>query len=271
MSNQSLTTRIYFAKNPVFTGAEFARAFPGKGGRANQSLLDYHARKGNVLRIRNGLYASVPAGELANTFVVNPLLIASKLTEDSVISHHAALQLHGVAHSMSRVITFTTKNGDFKPFEFQNSVFKAVATRRALIEGNCEKMQVVKQELLGGSVLVTGAERTVVDCIDRLELAGGLEEVINSIEGFGTLDMTEIVRYVSALETGTIAAKVGFILEMCRFNTELDSPWVMDSLTARLTKRPTFLFRKERQGTLVKKWNIIVPDWVVDRNWEEQF
>lgn len=36
----------------------------------------------------------------------DPLLLASKLTPDAVISHHSALEAHGVAHSVFRRHTF---------------------------------------------------------------------------------------------------------------------------------------------------------------------
>lgn len=60
-----MRTKEFFATHPVFTHAEFTR-FLESGGSSNvktkESLLKYHVKQGNLLRIRRGLYMAVPFG-----------------------------------------------------------------------------------------------------------------------------------------------------------------------------------------------------------------
>ena len=86
----------FFARNPVFTAADFAAAGADRGKRGNESLLAHHVATGRLMRIRRGLYAVVPDGIQPEKFIVDPYLVASKIAPDSVIGYHSALAFHGL-------------------------------------------------------------------------------------------------------------------------------------------------------------------------------
>ena len=267
MFRSKYTTQIFFDEKPVFTTGEFAIAFPGKGKRTNQSLLDYHVAAGNILRVRRALYASIPLSSNVEKFVVDPLLIASKITEDSVVSYHSALRYYGLAHSARRIVTFTTKSRNIKSFEFQNSLFQPVLTSKALVDASLENLLVSQVNYQGGVLKVSTQERTFVDCVERLDLVGGVEELIRSSEEFFVLQIDEVARYALALKNATTIAKTGFFTDFINIKTHsYDS---LLELQNHLPHSPVYLFRKQRHGKLVKKWNLIVPEWVLERRWEE--
>jgi predicted transcriptional regulator of viral defense system len=262
------TTESFFAANPVFTADEFNSTFAGKNSRANQSLLDYHVRAGNIMRIRRGLFATIPATITQDNFVVNPYLVACKLAKDSVVSHHAALGYYGATHTNRRIISYTTKHKSAKSFNFQNWIFQPVLTPKALIDAGKERLLVDTEPYQGGIVSVTAPGRTFVDCVDKLELAGGLEEVVRSCDDLLFLEPEPIIEYLAALNNATITAKVGYILE---FQTRLaEFPGILDTLRNHLPHSPTYLFRQERHGKLISGWNLIVPEWVLEKRWEEK-
>lgn len=261
------TTAAFFSEHPVFNSEEFDESFAGKGPRANQTLLGYHVEAGNILRIRRGLFAVVPPSANANTFFVDPFLIASKIAPDSVISHHSALRFHGLAQSIRRIVTFTSKHKDIKSFEFQGSTFEAVLTARALIVSGNENSQVQQFSHQGGQIKVTTIERTVVDCIDRFEIAGGLEEVLRSCTNLLGIDDVELLKYILLLNNRSTIAKVGFLME------KLDlfyKPSTYEILRENLPKSPAYLFRKVRHGVLIKRWNLIVPPEVANIDWGQK-
>lgn len=266
MLNRKIATKAFFAEKPVFTSVEFAEAFQGKGERANQALLDYHVGAGNLIRVRRGLYAVVPATSSADRFIANPLLVAGKITVDSIISHHSALRFYGVAQSIRRIVTFTTKHKDTKAFEFQGSIFQPVLTPKLLLEAGKADTLVSAEDYQGGRIKVTSIERTVVDCIDRFDIAGGLEEVLRSCDNFLALDELELVRYLKLLGSRTTIAKVGFFVEAIGL---VRNPDMMELLRDQLPKAPTYLFRDDRQGKLVKRWNLIVPVSIIEKSWEK--
>lgn len=93
----------FFRRHPVFTGEELAAHLAANGeagARTQESLLAYHTGAGRLIRVRRGLFAVVPPGACGDIYPVDPYLVAAKLTRDSVLSHHTALELHGRAYSM---------------------------------------------------------------------------------------------------------------------------------------------------------------------------
>lgn len=55
--------RAFFRNHPVFTVEDFAGFLSSDGThnlRTQESLLTYHVKAGNIVRVRRGLYASVP-------------------------------------------------------------------------------------------------------------------------------------------------------------------------------------------------------------------
>ena len=80
----------FFRKHPVFTGEELDRhlsAIGKTGRRTRESLLNYHRKTGHVIRIRRGLFAVIPTGADPNSYPVDPVLVAVKLTRDAILSH----------------------------------------------------------------------------------------------------------------------------------------------------------------------------------------
>jgi predicted transcriptional regulator of viral defense system len=95
--------RTFFRTHPVFTVEDFAGFLSSDGThnlRTQESLLTYHVKAGNIVRVRRGLYAVVPPGASAETYPVDPFLLASRMTKDAVLAYHTALEFHGKAYSV---------------------------------------------------------------------------------------------------------------------------------------------------------------------------
>jgi predicted transcriptional regulator of viral defense system len=52
------------------------------------NLLAYHLRKGHIIRIRKGLYYTIPRGQDAKTYPTHPYLIAGKIAPDSTLAYY---------------------------------------------------------------------------------------------------------------------------------------------------------------------------------------
>jgi predicted transcriptional regulator of viral defense system len=260
----------FFARHPVFRFEEFRTAHLASGPRSaatTASVLKQHVAAGHLINVRRGLYAVVPPTADAATFRVDPFLLASRLTEDAVIAYHAALQLLGVAHSLSNRITYLTRHRA-KPLRFQDLDFVPVRVPVALRE----------QEDLGGGireerrqslvVRITGHERTLVDVLDAPELGGGWEEIWRSLEAIEFVDLDFVVDYALRLGSALTIARVGFFLEQHR-DALLVEDRHLEALQARAPNQPSYLERRARGGKLVRRWNLIVPDDVRTRAWAE--
>jgi predicted transcriptional regulator of viral defense system len=261
----------YLAAHPVFRFEEFAAAHREGTDRkpaTSVAALKQHVRAGNLLSVRRGLYVVVPRGQTPDAVVVDPCVLAGHLAPDAVVAYHGALQFHGKAHSLSRRVPFLTRTRT-KPFVYCGSEFVPVpvpAPLRALpdLGGG-----IVEKARDGVSVHVTTLERTLVDVLDRPRHGGGWEEIWRSLESVEFFDVDAVTDYVFKLDSAVAVAKVGFYLEQHREELMVEDRH-LDRLRERAPSRPMYLERGVREpGKLLPRWNLVVPERVLDRSWAE--
>jgi predicted transcriptional regulator of viral defense system len=258
----------FFDSHPVFTYEEFVSSVESKSKRTRDALLTYYVKTGRLLNVRRGLYASVPTGMSPEKSPVDLFLIASKLTGDAVIAYHSALELHGKAYSVWTNITYLTGQRS-RPLNFRGCTFKSVSFPKELKKKRLENFGVIKIDRAGVDIHVTGYERTLVDVLDRPDLAGGWEEIWRSLESIEFFDLDRVVEYTLLLDNSTTAAKVGFYLER-HSETLLATKDHLDKLQSIRPRMPHYMVRNGRKtGRLIKEWNLIVPVQIIERSWEE--
>ncbi len=260
----------FFSSHPVFTHEEYLAAH-GRGRerspRTVDSLLGHHVEAGRLLRVRRGLYAVVPSGASGGDFQVDPFLIASKLTVDAVVAYHAALQFRGKAYSVWHRYTVLTKAHP-RALSFQGNEFVAVAPPKAVRDAPDFGGLVVRELYAGGEVRVTTLERTLVDVLDAPTHGGGWEEVWRSLEMVEFFDLDAIVSYAVKFATALTLARVGFFLEQQRERLFVDDSHLAP-LRARAPRQPCYFDATREPGRLVKGWNLVVPERLLSRSWEE--
>jgi len=147
--------------------------------------------------------------------------------------------------------------------------FKGVKFPKALTLENKASFDVVKADRVGLEVRVTGLERTFVDVLNRPDLTGSWEEIWRSLESVEFFDLDKVASYVDLLGNATTAAKVGFYLEQHRDSLMVDEAH-LKTFRDRRPRRPHYLERSRRKaGRFVAAWNLVVPEEVYGRSWEE--
>ncbi len=256
----------FFRRHPVFSGDELAAHLAEHGAvgpRGQEALLSYHGRRGRIVRIRRGLYAVVPPGADPESFPVDPYLVAAKLTPDAVLSHHTALEFHGRAYAVWGHRIYSTARAP-SALTFRSETFRGVAFPLALRRVGAEHMDVQEAERAGLTVRVTSLERTLVDVVDRPDLAGGWEEIWRSVGAIEFVDIDRIVSYALELDNATTIAKVGFVVSQHQ-DTWMITDRQLQPLRDRRPRRPHYLDRSRRvSGHLVKDWNLVVTPDVLD-------
>jgi predicted transcriptional regulator of viral defense system len=267
-SRSTYSSAWFFAQNPTFTVADFAAAAPERGRIGNHTLLAHHLNAGHIVRVRRGLYAAVPPGTEAENFVVDPYLIAIKAAPDAIIAYHSALSFHGLAYSVRQVITYLTTLEDCKTFSFQGVTYQPVQHPRVLLKNQKETAFVDKQDYRGQYVSVTSPERTLVDTLDRITLSGGPEEIWRSLAAITYLKIDDVIAYVSLLDNSTTAAKVGLFLQQHQKHL-LFADEKLAPLERLKPRAPRYMFRSKQEGKLISRWNLIVPEEIIQHEWEE--
>lgn len=261
----------FFSQNPVFTSKEydlFYQKTGHAGTRSQEALLSYHLKAGNLTRVKRGLFAVVPQGAVAESFAIDPYLIASKWVEDAIIAYHSALAFFGKSYSLTHQFSIFTNKRPTN-FVFRDDNFRLVSFPKSL----CKKDKVlfgVKTVFHRGSQLsITGFERTLVDMLDRPELSGGWEEIWRSLESVEYFDIEKVVEYALLLDNATTISLVGFYLE--QHQKELDvKDRQLKKLAVKRPKKPHYIDRKQKcSNKFNARWNIIIPEEIIERSWNE--
>ena len=266
-----MTLRDFFAQRAVFRVEELD-GFLAKRGSANvqtrRSLLAYHLAKGRILRVRRGLYATVPPGMDSASAPVDPYLVAARLCGDAVLGYHTAQEFHGRAYSVHWRIVYLSDRRS-APLAFQSHEFRRAPVPPPLRERGLAMFGVIRHNRSGVEVRVTSHERTMVDLLDRPELTGSWSEIWQSLEAVEFFDLDQLVEYTRMLDNSTTAAKVGFFLERHRESLMVGEDHLRELLRLR-PAQPHYLARESRgRSRLVKDWNLMVPEEILNRAWEE--
>ena len=261
----------FFARRPVFTSEEFTSFLDADGlrsPRTREALLAHHVRTGRIYRVRRGLYVSVPFGFTSDTYPVDPFVLAGKMSSDAVLAYHTALQFFGKAHSVREDMIFLTSQA-IRPMTFRGYEYRGVAFPKPLVDKKQELFGVNMVERTGIAIKVTSLERSLVDLLDRPVLGGGWEEIWRSLEAVEFFDIDKVTDYAKLLGNSTTAAKVGFYLEQHRKELMVEDKH-LSRLQEYCPKQPTYMSRNV-SGRLVKRWNLVVSDQILDRSWEETY
>jgi len=212
--------------------------------------------KGNLVRVREGLYGAVPPERVGSEYEFDRYLLFDRIMDRTgALAFHSALELHGVANSRHTTLYYLSAKRS-KPFEFQGILYRSVLTS--------EVFGTTLHYLGDIPVNVTDRERTFLDCIRRPDLCGGVEEYLKSLEMFSAMNPDKILEYLERFDEKALYHRAGFVLSILS-----DRIRVPDSLLVALRGKvgpdPCYLVPGKRSGgRLVKDWNVLVP-----RNIEE--
>lgn len=261
----------FLFKNPIFSTAQvrhFLSENGTTGNRAAEAWLAYYQKNARIVRIKQGLYATVPQDAEFDTFVPDAFLLASRITEDSVLVYHTALEFHGRAYSVHRRLTYQTLSPP-RLFSFRNWQFQPVRVPRSLQRKGKADFGVITANRNGVKISVASLERTLVDVLHRPVYSGSWEEIWRSLESIEFFDLEQVLEYALLLENATTAAKVGFFLEQ-HSKELLVADKHLATLRSLRPKQPHYLARgKKANGKWVKDWNLVIPDEILNRSWAE--
>ena len=259
--------REFLEHNPVFTLEKFRKDFSVlKGGREASDMIQHNKSMGRVGMIKEGLYYAIRPGQSALTAPVDPFLLASMLAPDAVLSYHTALDLLGFGHSMFNM--YYCFSNRFRPaLRFRRDHFRVVVIPEKLKKKAQGLFGTEKVERQGVKLVVTGKERTLVECLEKPQNCGGFEEMYRSLEKIPFIRPDVLIQYLDLREQKNLYARVGFFLEQHREDLHVED-FLMRQLAQSVPVQPVYWTPQRKGGVLVKPWNLIVPEAVRDRSWD---
>lgn len=210
-----------------------------------RSIIRAMLSKNYIKRIKHNLYAVCDI-EFKNT-IPDQYIIASKIKDDSYISYHSALEYYGVKNQFFYEVYVSTSKR-FESFEFDGYLYKFINSKY--------DFGIIENE----KVRVTDKERTLIDCINKTELAGGNEELIMCLELLGKLDGEKILKYLKKYDSKKLYSKVGFFLELFKENYGINSS-IINMFKNKSEKKKLYFNEetKKMKSKYVKEWNLIIP------------
>ncbi len=240
----------------IFSSHEAARIL-GWSLKEIHPILFRLVKKGKLARIKRGLFCIQPPGNSGLTrsgYSQNWLLIAKALAGNNpyFISYYSAMQLHAMTGQSIQTVFMSLPVQFRLPNQLQIPIhFVTISPKR--FWGLEEKW--VTQE---AKVWVTDKERTVLDILDRPDLAGGFSEICRALWMIrNDIDSSKLIAYAKRFASYAAAKRLGFIMEEMSIGQGNDieklSHFIKSSSSYALLD-PT----AKKTGCYLKDWHLLV-------------
>jgi predicted transcriptional regulator of viral defense system len=228
----------------VFTLNDVINIYGNRNSAA--SAIKALLKSGLASRIKKNLY--VCNNIETKTPVADKFKIGSSITENAYISHHSALEFHGVGHQLFFEV-YVSSNLVFKPFEFDGISYKYSKSKT---------MEGVETYATNRGLRVTNLERTIIDCLNELDKAGGLEELLRNLSVITFLDAEKLMKYLKLYDIQFLFQKTGYILEYFRKELKLPDSFI-DFCHDNIGKSKRYFGEKSDKDLVYNsKWRIFV-------------
>lgn len=190
----------------IFT-TEDAKALIGEDAKNTIYNL---AKKKWVLQLKRGLYTIVPLDigvNGADSFIIHNFIIASKLAEPYYIGYWSALNHYGFSDQIPAA-TFIATTIARKSLKILDASYQFVQVSESKFFGTTEI------ELEYEKIRISDKNKTISDCLDHPQYAGGIDEIARSIYfSIEEIDIGKIVKYAQKMGNVTIIKRLGHILD----------------------------------------------------------
>lgn len=229
--------------HPVFTMDDVAKYY--ENTNSARAAVKRLMGQNLVAKIRNNMYTCI-SGETGQP-VANRYQIACAVTNTAYISHHTAIEYHGLADQVFYDV-YVSSQTRFCEFEFDGYAYKYVSSG---IQSGIENVE------YSGGVRVTDIERTVVDSINAMDRISGIEEVIAFICAIHRLDEKKLRQYLCDYGKQVLFQKTGYMLETYG-NVGIGDAFYQ-FCQEHIGESKRYLTKDMQHGVYNKKWKMVVP------------
>jgi predicted transcriptional regulator of viral defense system len=239
----------FYSNCALFRTQEIINDFASE--RSMQVKLKALTKKGRIAKIKNGLYATV--NTLTGDIFANRFEIATALFDNACVAYHSALEFHGLGNQMySEMQVFTEKR--YGAFEYNGLEYRFFLYTA---KGGITHLE------QNAKIVVTDLERTVVDCLDRIDLAGGLEELVQAINGITYLNEQSVLNYLEEYDKKFLYKKAGFLLSLLK--KELLSQSFFETCKEHCSSKIEDISENKKMPRKTDKdWGIIYPSQLIN-------
>ncbi len=200
----------------IFTPTDVSHIFQMTPKSVSGALLRWQ-EQGIIRQIRRGLYTAIDP--VSGIPIADRYEIGSHVSDTAYIGWHSALEIHGLAHQQYFSL-YVASESAFNPFTFEDIDFICCNMPSP------HDLGIITP--IGTHYRVTDLERTLIDCFDRIDRAGGVEELLHCMESIRTLDEQKLRTYLAAYDKKFLYQKTGFFLEFIQEQAHISDQLIAD-------------------------------------------
>lgn len=176
-----------------------------------KNLLVALNRHGVIFRLGKGKYAVLPPDVLyqRKSYTADPYVVIDSLMHglEYYVAYSSAAHLHGIITQLPFTVFVATLN-QRRPISLGKTEIRYITIKKRRLFGT------EKKDYFGSLLVVSDLERTIVDCFDRLDLIGGVDEAGRiTAESLDKLDFGRLADYAKRMEKKVLVQRLGFVLE----------------------------------------------------------
>lgn len=213
---------------------------------AAKEILRRYNKQGFISKVRRDLYVATDLATKAS--IVSKFEIASEITPSSYLSYHGALEYHGLANQVFNEL-FISSRESFNNFHYNGIDYSFCQSKTEI------GVMTPKTDTL---IRVTNIERTVLDCINRIDLCGGIEELISCLSIITYIDENTLLEYLHHFNKQFLYQKTGFLLSYFKMEMRL-SDIFFESCKSKIGKSTRYLTDSNESDCYFKDWKLCAP------------
>jgi len=217
-----------------------------KNENVAKEILRRYKKQGLISHVRRNLYVATDLATKASLAV--KFEIAGQITPSSYLAYHAALEYHGLAHQVFYHL-YVSSNEAFRNFDYDSISYIYCPSK-----SDAGIVRPVTDSL----VRVTDLERTVIDCIDRIDLSGGLEELVQCFAIITYINESKLLDYLNCFDKPFLYQKTGFILGYFKKEMKLTDDF-FEMCKSKIGKSKRYLTNTGESNTYFKEWKLCAP------------
>lgn len=213
-------------------------------------------KKGWIGRIERGKYIIIPLEAGINrSWSEDPYLIAKSLADPAVIAYWSAIRHWNWTEQLPNVIFIQTTKRKKTPRRDVFGVYYEIVTIPEV-----KFFGYIKQSRNEVEFWVTDKEKTLVDCADKVNRSGSIEELIKAIKnGVKEISWEKLGKYLDQFPNGSVKKRLGFLVEntgtqISREATLMLEKWQSD-LTAGVSPLVPGLVKT---GKICTRWQLLI-------------
>jgi predicted transcriptional regulator of viral defense system len=209
----NLLNKLIEAKQLCFSIDKAYQLLPKSNTDAIKRLLSDMAKRGLLMRVKEGLYYVIPFEQDPETFMPDWHLLPQYLVNDAeyYIGYFSALQIHSLT-TQPNLKEQIVVNKQIKP---STLLVKGVPFQ--FIYHNEEHFFGDKKTWIDSfnKVQCSDLEKTFIDCLFKPQYAGGITEIAKAIhKSKEKTDYNKLLDYAKRFNSQAVIKRLGFLLEL---------------------------------------------------------